>query len=327
MTASTIKGIGSALPEKILTNQDLERIVDTSDEWITTRTGIKERRIVEGDTASSDLATEAAIKAIDDAGIDKNDIDLIIVGTVTPDTMFPSTSCIVQAKLGLPNVPAFDLLAACPGWLYGLTVADSFIQSGKYSNILVIGVELLTKIVNWQDRNTCVLFGDAAGAAVVSRADEGDGLIHSTFISANGNLGHLLMQPAGGSQMPASQETIDKNLHTIQMAGSEVFKNAVKYMAQAAKKAIKEAGLKDEDIDWVIPHQANIRIIESLAKKLRKPMDRVIVTIEKYGNTSSSTIPVAMVDAIEEGKIKRGDKLLLVSFGGGFTWGAVVLTY
>ncbi len=327
MIGSTIKGLGTALPEKILTNQDLERMVDTSDEWITTRTGIKERRITDSETASSDLAAQAAEKAIAESGIDKKDIDMIIVGTVTPDTLFPSTACVVQAKLGLPNIPAFDILAACPGWLYALTIADSFIKSGKCRNVIAIGVETLTKITNWEDRNTCVLFGDGAGAAVLSKAEEGDGLLHSSFISANGSLGHLLVQPAGGSRMPASKETVEKNLHTVHMAGSEVFKNAVKFMANASKMAIKEAGLTPEDIDWVIPHQANIRIIESLAKKLRKPMDRVIVTIEKYGNTSSSTIPIALREAIDDGRIKRGDKLLFVSFGGGFTWGAVVITY
>ncbi|MFP4459667.1 MAG: beta-ketoacyl-ACP synthase III [Candidatus Zixiibacteriota bacterium] len=328
MPNAKIKGIGACVPDKILTNADLEKIVDTSDEWITTRSGIKERHIVTEDQASSDLSTIAAKNALEDAGIEAEELDLIIIGTVTPDYMFPSTASIVQKNLGIKNIPCFDFEAACAGFLYGVHTARAFIESGLYKNVLVIGVELLTKITNWEDRSTCVLFGDGAGAAIVSVSDEGDqSKILSSAISADGHLGHLLLQPAGGSRNPPSHETVEKNLHTIQMAGREVFKHAVSKMAKISKEAMKMAGLKPEDIDWVVPHQANIRIIDSLTKKLKQPSERVIKTIHKYGNTSSSSVPIAMVDAYQEGKFKRGDKILLVAFGGGFTWGSVLLNW
>lgn len=326
MLRARISGIGSAVPERILTNSELERMVDTSDEWIVTRSGIKERHIVDDEIASSDLATKAAKRAIEFAGITPSDIDLIIVATVTPDKLFPSTATIVQTNLGISGCPAFDISAACTGFIYGLTVAESFIKSGKYKTILVIGVEILTKFTDWNDRGTCVLFGDGAGAAIVTPTESEEGILGS-YLSADGSLGHLLELPAGGSRMPITHDVLDANLHTIKMAGSEVFKSAVKSMDEAADKALEAANIKPEDINWVIPHQANIRIIEGLAKRLNQPMEKVIVTIHKYGNTSSSTIPIALVDAIREKKIKKGDLLLLVAFGGGFTWGGLVIRW
>lgn len=324
-----VLGIGFEVPEKVLTNADLEKIVDTSDEWIITRTGIKERRITDDNTASSDLALEAAWRALKDASVSPDEIDMIIVGTVTPDMAFPSTSCIVQDKLGLrKGIPAFDYSAGCTGFIYGLTIADSFIKNEQFKKILVVGVESLTKITNWEDRATCVLFGDGAGAAVVSATENNDpNRIFSTFIAADGSLGHLLDMPAGGSRMPASHETVDKKLHYLRMAGNEVFKNAVRQMEEAAREGLHRAGLEPTDVDWLIPHQANIRIMDYVAKKLHIPREQVAITINKYGNTSAASIPMAWADYYQQGKIKRGDIILMVAFGAGFTWGSVVLKW
>ncbi len=321
---SMITGLGMSVPEKVLTNFDLEKIVDTTDEWIRTRTGMSERHITDENTATSDLCTDAAKKALKDAGLAAKDIDIIIVATATPDTIFPATACYVQKNIGAKNAAAFDISAACSGFLYALTVADSFVRSGLYKNILVIGAETLSKITDWTDRSTCVLFGDGAGAAVVQPSDGTRGIVR-TYISSDGRLTDLLILPAGGSRKPASHETVDQRLHYIKMEGQEVFKYAVKAMGDAAVKVLKEAGVDSKDLALLIPHQANHRIIQATARRIKLPMEQVYVNIHKYGNTSAASIPIALTEAIEEGKLKQGDYCLLVSFGGGFTTGAVLL--
>ncbi|KGG81140.1 3-oxoacyl-ACP synthase [Caloranaerobacter azorensis H53214] len=321
-----IIGTGSFVPEKVLTNHDLEKIVDTSDEWIKTRTGIVERRILDDDKATSYMATVAAERAIDDAGIKNEDIDMIIVSTVTPDMAFPSTACIVQDKLGCTNAAAFDLEAACSGFLYALSIAYAYVNSGLYKNVLVIGAETLSRIIDWADRNTCVLFGDGAGAAIVSTVPEGMGFL-GINLGADGSGGKYLTQPAGGSKCPATHDTVDKRLHYIKMEGNEVFKFAVRAMEEAAKKVIEMSGLKLEDIDYLVPHQANIRIIESARKRLKLAKDKVYINLNKYGNMSSASIPVALDEAIKAGKIKNGDNILLVGFGGGLTWGSCIIKW
>ncbi len=321
-----IIGSGSYVPEKVMSNYDLEKLVDTSDEWIRTRTGISERRILEADKAASFMATEAAKKAIDNANIKREDIDLIIVSTVTPDMMFPSTACLVQNNLNCVNAAAFDLEAACSGFLYGISVAYSFIKAGIYKNVLLIGAEVLSRVVDWTDRNTCVLFGDGAGAVVISEVPEGKGIL-GIELGADGSGAHFLAQPAGGSRMPASEETLRNKLHSINMEGNEVFKFAVRKMEDASLKVVEKSGLKVEDIDYLIPHQANMRIIESARKKLKLDEDKVFINLNKYGNMSSASIPVALDEAIKEGKIKEDDTVLLVGFGGGLTWGATIIKW
>jgi 3-oxoacyl-[acyl-carrier-protein] synthase-3 len=321
-----IIGTGSSLPERIMTNSELEKIVDTDDEWIRTRTGICERRVADENTATSDLSTAAALKALENAGLKPEDIDLIIVATVTPDMMFPSTACIVQKNIGAFNAAAFDLEAACSGFLYGLSVAENFIKTGYCRNVLVIGAETLSKIADFSDRNTCVIFGDGAGAAVVSEVPEGYGIL-STHIGADGRGGHLLTQPAGGSRIPASIESVQNRQHYIKMDGSEVFKFAVKIMGEAAEKALEKCGLTKEDIDYLIPHQANIRIIESATKRLKISKDKVYVNIDKYGNMSSASVAIALDEANRKGFLKDGDRIVLVAFGGGLTWGSAVLRW
>jgi 3-oxoacyl-[acyl-carrier-protein] synthase-3 len=326
MSRAAVLGTGMAVPEKVLTNADLERMVDTSDEWITTRTGIKERRIIDDSTATSDLVLGACKGALERADIGPDEVDCIIVGTVTPDTPFPSTACWVQKGLGIPGVIAFDVSAACSGFLYALTVGDAMIRAGRARTVLVSGAEILTKITNWDDRGTCVLFGDGAGAVVLREAQGDEGLL-SCYLGADGSLGDLLIQPAGGSRLPASEQTVKDNLHTIRMMGNEVFKHAVKAMQMAAQKALKMAGLTADDVAVFIPHQANIRIIEATCKRARIPMDKTVVTIHKYGNASSATIPVALAEVDREGRLKKGDIVLMAAFGGGFTWGAAVLRW
>lgn len=321
-----ITGTGSYLPEKELTNFDLENMVDTTDEWIKTRTGISKRRVVEDNIATSDLATEAAKRAIDNAGLSSEDIDLIIVATVTPDMAFPSTACIVQKNIGAKNAAAFDIEAACSGFIYGITIGEQFIKSGVYKNVLVIGAETLSKIINWKDRNTCVLFGDGAGAAILQPVKEGYGILSSS-LGADGSSGDYLTQPAGGSRIPASIETVANNLHYVQMDGSEVFKFAVRIMAKSALQAIESSGLKLNDIDYMIPHQANIRIIEAAAKRLNLDMDKVYVNLNNYGNMSAASVPVALDEAVRKGNIKTGDIVTLVAFGGGLTWGSSVIRW
>jgi 3-oxoacyl-[acyl-carrier-protein] synthase-3 len=312
--------MGSYLPEKVLTNADLEKIVETSDEWITERTGIKTRYIADDNQSASDLGVEAAKKAIKDAGIKAKDIDMIVVGTATPDKMFPSSACYIGHQLGIGGVPAFDITTACPGFVYGLSIADQFIKTGHRKNVLVVGTEVLSRLVNWEDRTTCVIFGDGAGAAVVTASEE-PGIL-STHIHADGGYGELLYCNNGLrgqlGEFPEPQ---------IVMRGNEVFKVAVKTLSSIVDETLEANNMTKDDIDWLIPHQANIRIIQATAKKLGAGMDKVVVTVDKHGNTSSASIPLAMCEAIADGRIKRGDICLLESFGGGFTWGSALIKY
>jgi len=309
-----------------MTNADFERIVDTSDEWITTRTGIKERHIAAPDMTSSDMAVEASKKALEDAGCTHEDIDLLVVGTVTPDYKLPSTACVVQEKLGFPNAVAYDVLAACAGFINGLSIATSFIQTGASKKALIIGVEKLSSFTNYEDRNTCVLFGDAAGAAVVSGGDEGHEII-STFMKSNGSMRKWLWSEVGGTVNPYSPDFDYNGRDKILMNGSDIFKVAVKEMANASMHVIEDAGLKPEDIALVVPHQANIRIIEALARRLKLGMDKVYINIQKYGNTSSASVPLALDEASRTGAIKSGDHVLMVAFGGGLIWGSALVRW
>jgi 3-oxoacyl-[acyl-carrier-protein] synthase-3 len=324
---AVITGTGSFTPEKVLTNADLEKMVDTTDEWITTRSGIKERRIADKETAASDLSFEATKKAMEESKIKPEELDLIMIGTVTPDYLLPSTACILQDRLGAKNAAVMDIVAACSGFIYGLSVAQAFIYSGKYKTILVIGVEVLSKITNWNDRNTCVLFGDGAGAAIVQRTQENNKGILATYLRGDGSLANLLHIPVGGTRTPLTKENIDKGDQYIKMEGSEVFKSAVRSMGDAATRALKEANISAEQIDLLIPHQANIRIIEATAKRLKLPMEKVFVNIAKYGNTSAASIPIALDEARKSGRIKPGYITLLVAFGAGFTWGSAVIRW
>lgn len=326
MKRTGILGLGKYLPENILTNADLERMVDTTDEWITTRTGIKERRIASENEATSDMAVKAAKGALQMAGLTPKDIDLIIVATITPDMFFPSTACQVQHKLGARNVPAFDVSVACSGYVYGLTIADQFIKSGFYKHALVIASEKLSAVTDWEDRATCVLFGDGAGAAVLGPSDNGG--ILAANLGADGSKGDLLQLPAGGSRMPASIKTVENKLHTIKMEGNVLFKHAVKIMADAALAVTEPLGITGDDIDIIIPHQANIRILNGVAKKLGvNPKEKLYLNIEKYGNMSAASSAVAFTEAVEEGRIKKGDTILMDAFGGGLTWGALVIKW
>ncbi len=320
-----IIGVGEYLPKKILTNQDLEKMVDTSDEWITTRTGIKQRRLVSKDEAASDLAVKAAQKALADADIEAEDLDMIIVATVTPDMQFPSTACLVQTALGATHAACYDISAACAGFIYGIIIAQQFIQSSTYKNALVIGSEVLSSITDWQDRNTCVLFGDGAGAAVLAEVKSG-GII-SSHMGSDGSMGELLFMPGGGSRHPASPQTIKKRMHYVKMRGNELFKLAVKLMAEAAQKAIEKAGMTCKDIDCLIPHQANVRILLAVAKKLGLDKKRIYLNIAKYGNMSSASTATALCEAVKDGTIKKGDIVLLDAFGGGLVWGACVIKW
>ncbi len=321
-----IAGVGSFVPEKTLSNRDLEDMVDTSDEWITTRTGIKERRVVEDDVSTSDLAYQAAQKALTDAELEAKDLDLILVATATPDYLsFPSTACILQDKLGAKEIPAFDLSAACSGFVYGISVATQYIETGAYDNILVVGAETLSKIVNWKDRGTCVLFGDGAGAAVLTPTDSGG--ILSNLLGADGSQNDVLMVQGGGSKQPVSQQIIDEGLNYIEMEGSPVFKFAVRILGKAARKALQQAGLDRGDIDYLIPHQANIRIVDAAAKRLKLDKEQIYVNLDKYGNTSAASIPLALDEAVKEGKVKSGDIVVLVGFGAGLTWAASVIEW
>jgi 3-oxoacyl-[acyl-carrier-protein] synthase-3 len=319
-----ILGTGSYFPEKILTNLDLEKIVDTSDEWISARTGIRERRISKNNEPTSELAYKASIKALEAANILPKQIDLILIATITPDMLFPSTACFLQRKLGIVSIPAFDLSAACSGFIYGISMAKAFIESGSYKTILLVGAEELSKITDWTDRNTCVLFGDGAGAMVFSNSQKDDDIL-SVFLGADGLFSDLLFLPAGGSAYPTTESTVSENLHTIKMQGKEVFKAAVPKMALAAKKALELSGKAIDDIKIFIPHQANMRIIKAVAKKIGIPMDKVFVNIHKTGNISSATTITALDEAIKIGKVCKGDIVELIAFGGGFTWGAAII--
>lgn len=326
MKSVKIIGLGSYLPEKVLTNFDLEKIVETSDEWITKRSGIKERHIASDEQATSDLGIIAAERAIKDAGIKKEEIDLIIFGTVTPDRLFPSTAIYVQKGLGIKNVPVFDVSAACPGFIYAMQIADAYIKTGYAKTALVLGGETLSKVVNWEDRGTCVLFGDGVAAAIIRESDDDSGLL-SIFTGGDGSMEDLLYQPAGGTRMPASQKTIDEKMHTIFMQGNEVYKNAVNALTMASEKAIEMAGVTVEDIKYFIPHQANIRIMETTAKYLNMPREKVYVNIDKVANTSAGSIPIAMDEMKRNGLLKKGDLILISSFGAGFVWGSAVIRW
>lgn len=321
-----IIGIGSYTPQKIVTNRDLEKMVETSDEWIVSRTGIKQRHVVEPGVATSDLAAQAAERALADAGLSADEIDLIIVATATPDMLFPSTACLVQDKIKANKAAAFDLAAGCSGFVYGLVTGSQFIRTGLYKKVLVIGAEALSTILDWSDRNTCVLFGDGAGAAVLGEVPGGYGILGAE-LGADGSGGELLKLPAGGSRMPATRESIEQRLHYVQMSGNDVFKFAVKVMGEAAIKALDNSGLSYADVDCLIPHQANIRIIQSAAKRLKLPMDKVVINVDKYGNTSAASIPLAMDEASKEGKLKPGNIIVLVGFGAGLTWASCVIKW
>jgi 3-oxoacyl-[acyl-carrier-protein] synthase-3 len=320
-----IIGVGEYLPKKVLTNADLEKMVDTSDEWITTRTGIKQRRLASKQEAASDLAIRAGKGALKDAGLKPQDIDLIIVATITPDMQFPSTACFVQVGLGAKKAVCFDVSAACAGFVYGITVAQQFISRGVYKNALVIGAEILSSITDWQDRNTCVLFGDGAGAVVLAEVKSGG--ILSTYLGSDGSKTGILMLPGGGSRAPASHKSIDNRLHYIKMEGNELFKIAVVTMAEAAQVALKKAGLECSDVDLFIPHQANVRIIMAMAKKLGLSPGKIYLNIEKYGNISSASTATALCEAVKERRIKKGDIVLLDAFGAGLVWGACVIKW
>jgi 3-oxoacyl-[acyl-carrier-protein] synthase-3 len=319
-------GSGHFCPERVLNNADLEKIVDTSDEWIVTRTGIRERRIASEGEAASDLALKAARIALEDAGIDADKLDAIILATVTPDMPFPSTACLVQDQLNAKNAVAYDISAACSGFIFSLNTAHAMVVSGQMDTVLVIGVEVLSKVTDWQDRSTCVLFGDGAGAVVIEACEPGEGIL-GTYMKSNGALADLLQIPAGGSRTPASIKTLEQRNHFIKMKGDGVFKYAVRAMADASLKVLDQAGLTIEDVDFFIPHQANVRILESIAKRLKIPKEKVVINLDRFGNTSSATIPIAYDEVVKSGRVKSGDIVLLVAFGGGLTWGSVLLRH
>lgn len=324
MTNTIILGSGSYLPEKVMTNDDWAKLVDTSDEWISTRSGIKERHFAAENETCSDLVAKAAKLAIADAKIDKDDIDLIIVGTISADNSYPSTANWTQKKLGIKPIPSFDISAGCTGFLYGLIIANSFVKSGIARHVLVAGGEVMSRIINWEDRNTCVLFGDGAGAVIVGASEKEPGIL-STYWGADGNLGDLLIQPAGGSAIPASLESVTRKLHSVHMKGNEVYKHAVLRMQESAMKAIELANLTSDDIDLYIPHQANMRIIDTTIKRAGIPLEKTFVNIDKIANISGGTIPIALDQARKQGRLKKGDNLLMSAFGAGFTWAGVAV--
>lgn len=322
----SIIGTGSYVPKRVMTNRELEQMVDTSDEWIRTRTGIAERRIAAPDESTSDMATGAALAAMDQAEVTADEIDLIIVATVTPDTAFPATACWVQKRLGARRAACFDVSAACAGFLYALEIAQQFISTHVYNTVLIIGADKLSAITDWTDRNTCVLFGDGAGAAVLRNRPNSHGVI-STYMGSDGTFTDILIMPGGGSRCPTTPENLSQRLNTIKMAGKEVYKQAVTSMFTAANRALEDAGLKYEDIACVIPHQANIRIIEAIAERMRLPMDKFYVNLDRFGNTSAAAVAMALDEAHRNQRIKIGDYILLVVFGGGLTWASSVIQW
>jgi len=326
MLRGRIIATGSYVPENVITNHDLEKIVDTSDEWIIERTGIKERRIVSGNQATSDLAYEASSIALKRAHLKPKDIDLIIVATITPDMAFPSTACILQDRLGAKNAAALDVNAACSGFLYGLHLANGLIKSGLHHRVLLVGAEVLSKVTDWQDRSTCILFGDGAGAAVLEATKEKRG-IFSTHINSDGSLGDLICLPGGGSRNPCSRDSILKRLNFIKMKGNETFKIAVRTLEELVIKTLRDNDLDPSQLSLLIPHQANIRIIQATAKRLAMPMEKVFVNIHKYGNTSAASVPIALDEAVQSGRIQDGDYVLLEAFGGGLTWASSLIRW
>lgn len=321
-----IVGTGSYVPENVTTNVDLEKIMDTNDEWITSRTGIRERHFAPKDMPVSELCYLAGVRALEDAKVAPEDVDLVIVATITPDYAFPATACLVADRLGAKNAAAFDLEAGCTGFIYGVATASQFVATGMYKTALVIGGETMSKILNWEDRSTCILFGDGAGAAVLQSVKDGAGFL-SFELGSDGSGGKLLSQPAGGSMHPASMETIEKKLHTVQMAGNEVYKFAVRIMGETALKALQKTGLTHEDVDIMIPHQANLRIVDAAVRRLGISPDKVIINLDKYGNMSAASIPVALDECAKEGRVSEGDTIVMVGFGTGLTWGACVLKW
>ncbi len=323
-----IVGTGCYLPKKVLTNQDFEKMVETSDEWISSRTGIKERRIAAEDEFTSDMGYQAALAALKDAEILPEEIDLVLVATITPDNAFPSTSCKIQHRLGAVNAAAFDMQAACSGYIYGLSLAKALVEANVYRNILLIASEKLSSIVDYQDRNTCILFGDGASACVISN-HPGKNVslrIRGISLGSDGGQANLIVVPAGGSCMPASSDTVSSGMHYLKMEGKEVFKHAVRRMESACKECIDRVGVKEDEISFLIPHQANLRIIETIAKRFNIPMERVYLTIHKYGNTSASSVGIALDELLKEKKLSVDDNILLTAFGSGLTWGACILT-
>ena len=323
---SQIKGIGHALPDRIMTNEELETMVDTSTEWIIERTGILERRIAGVDTAASDLSYEAALMALERSGMQAKDLDLIIVGTSTPDMLFPSTACIVQDRLGARNVPAFDLEAGCTGFVYSLVVAEKFLLSPEYNNILVVGVDICSRIIDYSDRNTCVLFGDGAGAAILGKGS-GDTGILGTYLGADGSGGQFLCMPGGGSARPASHESVEQGLHCIKMDGSEIFRFATRITVDISEKLLGAAGYKYEDVDLFVPHQSNMRIIKSAMRRMKIPEEKTVTSVKQFGNMSAACLPVALSIYEEEGKLQEGDLVLLAAFGAGLSYGGALLRW
>ena len=326
MRRAGIIGLGVYVPPKVLTNDELARMVDTSDEWITSRTGIKRRHLAGPDEATSDLALIAARRALEDAGVSAADLDLIIVGTATPDMYFPATACLVQDRIGATQAGAFDLLAACSSFVYGLISAGQLITSGAINRALVIGAETLSRLIDWEDRRTCVLIGDGAGAAVLGPVDDGTG-IYSGGVGADGSAGDVLKVVAGGSRMPMTFEALERKLHRAYMDGQAVFKLAVRTIPDLIKKTVAQAGWTLDDIDRIVPHQANLRIIESMVAQLNLPMEKFVVNIQEYGNTSAASVPLALYEAVQAGQIRKGDRIVLAAFGGGFTYAACAMVW
>lgn len=325
---SRISGTGSYLPEKVLTNADIEKLVDTNDAWIVERTGIRRRHIAADHQITSDLALIASQRALEAAGLTATDLDMILVATTSPDTIMPATACILQNKLGARSVFSFDLSAACSGFVYGLAIADQFIRTGLYRHVLVVGAEVLHRYVDYTDRETCILFGDGAGAAIISRAqDDQDSHVLSINLHADGGLGDLLVLPAGGSALPVSQKVVDERMGFVKMRGREIFKNAVRAMVTACQEALDTSGLPADQLNWVVPHQANLRIIESVASYFKIPVEKVVINIAETGNTSGATIPIALDEAIRDRRIQRGHNVLLTAFGAGLTSGSILLKY
>ena len=328
MYRSRVAGLGSYLPEKVLTNFDLEKMVDTSNDWIIKRTGIERRHVVADDQGCSDLCVEAAKHALKDANMKIDEIELILVATVSPDYKMPATACLVQTKLGARNIMAFDLNAACSGFIYGLFVADQFIKTGAYKNILVIGAENLTRLLNYKDRDTCILFGDGAGAFVMTRAEPNDpNILLTASAHAEGAHAELLWSKGGGTRYPFSQQVLDEGTHFMQMKGKEIFKNATRTMAACCLEALDAAKMTTADIDWIVPHQANLRITEAVADRFEFPMDKIVSTVHETGNTSAASIPIAFDMAVKDGRIKRGQTIMLTAFGAGLTSGSAILRY
>lgn len=326
MIRSRIIATGSYVPPKILTNLDLEKMVDTSNDWIVSRSGIRERRIVEKDVRTSDLGARAAAQALEMAGLSAEDLDFIITGTNSPDMFFPCTGCFIQAKIGAKKAAAFDVSAGCTSFIHALSLADKFIKEDPSRRVMVLGAEIMSKVTDWTDRATCVLFGDGAGALILT-GEEGDRGVLSTHLHSDGSLWELLYIPGGGSANPSSHDSVDGRLHYIKMAGNQLFKVAVRALAEVSQEALKHNGLSSEDIDVMVPHQANVRIIEAAAKMINFPLEKIFLNIEKYGNTSSATIPMAIDEMNRTGRLKAGDRILLCSFGTGVTWGGAVIRW